>query len=168
MEDILNEPLDWLDEVIEGYGRAKTALIPVLQSVQHKFNYLPEHVVMHVSEMMDLPLSHIYGVATFYAQFSTSPKGRWICQVCDGTACHVRGAMDLIKRIRKDYGLTVENNTSEDMFLTLEIVACIGACALAPAVILNGRVIGHLNADTMAKVLVDAHVSEEEKAGEVQ
>ena len=161
MDDILNEPLDWLDEIIDGYGRAKTALIPVLQAVQGKFNYLPEPVVEHVSERMNLPLSHIYGVATFYAQFSTTPKGRWICQVCDGTACHVRGAMDIIKRIRKDYGLTVENNTSEDMFITLESVACIGACALAPAVILSGHVYGHLNPDSMAKILIEKKAGEE-------
>ena len=110
MDDILNEPLDWLDEVIQGYGASKTSLIPVLQSVQSRYRYLPEHVVTHISEKMSIPLSKIYGVATFYAQFSTEPKGKHLVQVCVGTACHVRGAKELVNRIRKDYNLKVEKS----------------------------------------------------------
>lgn len=160
MEEILNESLDWLDEIIEGYGKSRTSLIPVLQSVQSKYRYLPEHVMSHISEKMALPLSSIYGVATFYAQFSTEPKGKHIVQVCDGTACHVRGAKDIITRVRRDFGLSAEKNTTDDKFLTLESVACIGACAMAPAVIVDGHVYGHLNPDKMMKVIEEIKAEE--------
>lgn len=160
MDEILNESLDWLDEIIESHGTSRTSLIPVLQSVQGKYRYLPEHVMSHISEKMALPLSSVYGVATFYAQFSTEPKGRHIVQICDGTACHVRGAKDIINRVRKDFKLTHETKTTEDKFLTLESVACIGACAMAPAVIVDGHVYGHLNPDKMAKIIDDIKAEE--------
>ena len=155
MDDILNEPLDWLDEIIEKYGVAKTSLIPILQSVQNRHKYLPEHIMGYISDKMSIPMANIYGVATFYAQFSTEPKGEHIVQVCDGTACHVRGAKEIIRRVRRDYGLTAEHRTTEDMFLTLETVACIGACAMAPAVLMDGHIYGHLNAEKMVKILDD-------------
>ncbi|MCK9329016.1 MAG: NAD(P)H-dependent oxidoreductase subunit E [Candidatus Cloacimonetes bacterium] len=160
MEQAMNESLDWLDEIIEGFGSSRTSLIPVLQSVQSKYRYLPEHVMSHISEKMALPLSNIYGVATFYAQFSTQPKGKHIVQVCDGTACHVRGAKDIISRIRKDFKLDAEKNTTDDKLLTLETVACIGACAMAPAVIVDGHVYGHMTPDKMMNII--SEIKEEE------
>ena len=154
MEELLNEPLDWLDEVIQSYGAAKTALIPVLQSVQTRYRYLPEHVVEHISEKMSIPMSKIFGVATFYAQFSIEPKGKHLVQICVGTACHVRGSKELVTRVRKDYGLTSEKHTSDDKLMTLENVACIGACAMAPAAIVDGKMFGHLtNGDKIADLL---------------
>ena len=153
MEDILNEPLDWLEEIIDKQGKSSTSLIPILQCVQARYRFLPEYVLSFISEKMDLPLSSVYGVATFYAQFSTEPKGKHIVQICDGTACHVRGSKDIINRMRKEFNLTAEEKTTEDKFLTLETVACIGACAMAPAVIVDGRVYGHLNPDEMMKIV---------------
>ena len=154
MDDILNEPLDWLDEIIQSYCAAKTALIPVLQSVQSRYRFLPEHVVIHISEKMSIPLSKIYGVATFYAQFSTEPKGKHLVQICVGTACHVRGSKELVTRVRKDYGLTIDKHTSDDKLMTLENVACIGACAMAPAAIVDGHMYGHLtNGDKISELL---------------
>jgi len=153
MIDPVNEPLDWLDKVMKANAYQKTAIIPVLQSIQTKFKYLPEPVVQYVSEKMDIPLATIFGIATFYAQFSTEPKGKHIVQVCAGTACHVRGAQDIIKRIRKDINVTAEKNTTEDKFITLECLACIGTCAMAPAVIVDGHVYGHLTPDKMAGII---------------
>jgi NADH-quinone oxidoreductase subunit E len=153
MDELLNEPLDWLDDVMKGVDYHKTAIIPVLQSIQTKYKYLPEPIVRYVSEKMDIPLSTIFGVATFYAQFSTEPKGKHIVQICAGTACHVRGAQDIIKRARKDLQLTAEKNTTDDKFITLECLACIGTCAMAPAVIVDGHVYGHLNPDKMATII---------------
>jgi NADH-quinone oxidoreductase subunit E len=158
MEDILNEPLDWLDDVMKDVDYQKTAIIPVLQAIQTKFKYLPEPVVQYISEQMDIPLATIFGIATFYAQFSTEPKGKHIVQVCAGTACHVRGAQDIIKRIRKDINVTAEKNTTEDKFMTLECLACIGTCAMAPAVIVDGHVYGHLTPDKMAGIIVKLYV----------
>jgi NADH:ubiquinone oxidoreductase subunit E len=108
----------------------------------------------YIAEKMALPLSSVYGVATFYAQFSTEPKGKHIVQVCDGTACHVRGARDIIHRIRTDYNLTEDEKTTADKFLTLETVACIGACAMAPAMVVDGRVYGHQTPDDAAKLIL--------------
>jgi NADH-quinone oxidoreductase subunit E len=153
MEEIFNEPLDWLDEVMKEHDYEKTAIIPVLQAIQTKYKYLPEPVVQYVSEQMDITLATIFGIATFYAQFSTEPKGKHIVQVCAGTACHVRGAQEIIKRLRKDLNVTAEKNTTEDKFITLECLACIGTCAMAPAVIVDGFVYGHLNPDKMADII---------------
>ena len=152
MPDTTKESLDWLDTYIDKVGNVSSSLIPVLQSVQTKYKYLPEYVCEHIAQRMNIPLSHIYGVATFYAQFSTEPKGKHIVQVCNGTACHVRGAADLINRIKSDFGLT-KNFTTDDMFMTLEVLACIGACAMAPAVIVDGQVHGQLTPDKISKVL---------------
>ena len=163
MDEILNEPLDWLDEVIQSYNSEKTALIPVLQSVQNRYRFLPEHVVEHISEQMSIPMSKIYGVATFYAQFSIEPKGKHLVQICVGTACHVRGSKELVTRVRKEYGLTPEKHTSDDKLMTLENVACIGACAMAPAAIVDGCMYGHLtNGDKISELLTKLFKENEE------
>jgi NADH:ubiquinone oxidoreductase subunit E len=153
IEETMAEQLQWVDDVIAQYGLTRTSLIPVLQAVQSKYRYLPEEIMTRISETMQLPLSSIYGVATFYAQFSTEPKGKHIIQVCDGTACHVRGAKELIDRIRKDFNLDEENHTTEDKFLTLETVACIGACAMAPALIVDGHIHGKVTVDKLLTIV---------------
>ncbi|HOD54699.1 MAG TPA: NAD(P)H-dependent oxidoreductase subunit E [Candidatus Cloacimonadota bacterium] len=162
IEETMVEQLKWVEEVIAQYGKSRTSLIPVLQAVQTKYRYLPEEIMTHISAQMELPLSSIYGVATFYAQFSTEPKGRHIIQVCDGTACHVRGAKELIDRIRKDFDLSDEKHTTDDKFLTLETVACIGACAMAPALIADGHIYGQVKIDKLLSII------EELKEGDVQ
>ncbi len=162
VEETMVEQLKWVDDVIHQYGQSRTSLIPILQAVQAKYRYLPEEIMTRVSTQMGLPLSSIYGVATFYAQFSTEPKGRHIIQICDGTACHVRGAKELIDRIRKDFDLTDEKHTTDDKLLTLETVACIGACAMAPALIMDGHIYGQVNIDKLLNII------EEMKEGDVQ
>lgn len=155
VEPILKEHYEWTDGIIAQFGKTRTSLIPVLQSVQSRFKYLPEEIMSHIATQMTLPLSSVYGVATFYAQFSTEPKGKHIVQICDGTACHVRGAKALIDKIRKDYELNEEKRTTDDYFLTLETVACIGACAMAPAVIIDGHIYGHMTADNLSNLIND-------------
>ncbi len=152
VQPILTEDFNWVDEIIAQYGKTRTSLIPVLQSVQTRFKYLPEDIMSYIASQMALPLSNVYGVATFYAQFSTEPKGKHIVQICDGTACHVRGSKALIDKIRKEYQLSHEKHTTDDYFLTLETVACIGACAMAPAIIIDGHIYGHMTTETLEKL----------------
>ena len=147
-------------EIIEKFGTDRSALIPVLQAIQGEFRYLPQEMLSFVATAMGIPQAEVFGVATFYAQFSTQPKGKHIVQVCDGTACHVRGAKDIISRIRKDFKLDAEKNTTDDKLLTLETVACIGACAMAPAVIVDGHVYGHMTPDKMMNII--SEIKEEE------
>lgn len=153
IEETMAEQLKWVDDVICQYGKSRTSLIPVLQAVQSKYRYLPEEIMTQISKTMELPLSSIYGVATFYAQFSTEPKGKHIIQLCDGTACHVRGSKELIERLRKDFNLDDEKHTTDDKFLTLETVACIGACAMAPAMIVDGHIYGQVKIDKLLSIV---------------
>ncbi len=162
IEETMEEQVKWVEGLIAQYGESRTSLIPILQAVQAKYRFLPEPVMSEISAQLGLPLSSIYGVATFYAQFSTEPKGRHIIQICDGTACHVRGAKELIERVRKDFGLSPEKNTTDDKFLTLETVACIGACAMAPAVIADGHIYGQVKVEKILAII------EEIKEGDVK
>ncbi|HOE90882.1 MAG TPA: NAD(P)H-dependent oxidoreductase subunit E [Candidatus Cloacimonadota bacterium] len=162
IEETMEEQVKWVEGLLTQFGNSRTSLIPILQAVQAKYRYLPQNVMTEISTQLGLPLSSIYGVATFYAQFSTEPKGRHILQICDGTACHVRGAKELIERIRKDFGLSEEKNTTDDKFLTLETVACIGACAMAPALIADGHIYGQVKVDKLLEIV------KELKEGDVQ
>lgn len=140
-------------EIVEKYGTERSALIPVLQAIQSEFRYLPQEMLSFVATAMRIPQAEVFGVATFYAQFSTQPKGKHIIQVCDGTACHVRGAADNIARFRKELGMVEGQDTTEDLYVTLETVSCLGACALAPAVVVDGKVHGNVGLDDVAKIV---------------
>ena len=118
-----------IQAIIEEYGATESALIPILQKVQQEYRYLPEEILTFVATALSLPPATVYGVATFYAQFSLEPKGKYIVRVCDGTACHVRKNQALIAAIRKRLGLKGDQKTTDDMRYTFEIVSCIGACA---------------------------------------
>lgn len=146
--------------IIEEYGATESALIPILQKVQHEYRYLPEEILTFVATALDLPPATVYGVATFYAQFSLEPKGKHIVRVCDGTACHVRKNQGLITTARQKLGLSENEKTTRDMRYTLEIVSCIGACALAPAMVVDGKVHGQMTSDKVAKVLDELEASD--------
>ncbi|MFQ3549968.1 MAG: NADH-quinone oxidoreductase subunit NuoE [Armatimonadota bacterium] len=139
-------------EIIQECGASESALIPILQKVQDEYRYLPQEILAFVATALDIPPATVYGVATFYAQFSMQPKGKNIIKVCDGTACHVRDNTALITSIKKRLGLKDGQSTTEDLQYTLEIVSCIGACALAPAVVVNDKVHGQMTPESMAKV----------------
>lgn len=131
-------------EIIEECGAKKSSLIPILQKVQDEYRYLPQEILAFVATALDVPPATVFGVATFYAQFSLDPKGKYIIRVCDGTACHVRGNKTIIDAIRKKTGLKDGQKTTKDMRFTLETVSCLGACGLAPAVVINDKIYGHM------------------------
>ena len=149
-------------EIIEKYGTERSALIPVLQAIQGEFRYLPQEMLSFVATAMGIPQAEVCGVATFYAQFSTQPKGKHIVQVCDGTACHVRGASDIIKKFKKDLQIPEGKTTTDDLYVTLETVSCLGACALAPAVVVDGKVYGNVNFEDVARIIVTMKESDDE------
>ena len=142
-----------VQQIIAEYGATESALIPILQKVQSEYRYLPEEILTFVATALNLPPATVYGVATFYAQFSLEPKGKYVIRVCDGTACHVRKNQGLISTARKRLGLSEDQKTTPDMRYTLEIVSCIGACALAPAVVIDGKVHGQMTADKLNQAL---------------
>ncbi|GFP31280.1 NADH-quinone oxidoreductase subunit NuoE family protein, partial [Candidatus Hakubella thermalkaliphila] len=129
-----------LNEIITEQTAANRSLIAILQAVQEEYRYLPEEVLTYIATALDLSPATVFGVATFFAQFSLEPKGRYLVTVCDGTACHVKRSMAVYDAICRKYDLREGKLTTPDMLFTLETVACVGCCALAPVMIVNGEV----------------------------
>ncbi|MBT9132623.1 MAG: NADP-reducing hydrogenase subunit HndA [Firmicutes bacterium] len=141
-----------IDEILLSYKGKKDELIPILQQVQKGFGYLPEQVMVKIARFTGLPESRIYAVATSYAQFRFSPAGRNRVMVCRGTACHVRGATRILEEVSRQLGIR-EGETTPDLEHSLETVACIGCCALAPCIIINNKDIhGRLTPKGVAQV----------------
>ena len=128
--------------VLDKYGRDPHRLVTILQEIQEAYSYLPEDVMTYVATALGISPSAVFGVATFYAHFTLEPKGKYVIKVCDGTACHVRKSSDIIKAIEKELKVSEKKKTTEDMMFTLEAVACIGVCGLAPAIVINDEVHG--------------------------
>lgn len=133
-------------EIIEKYDHDKKRLITILQEVQAEYRYLPQEVLTYVATALNMPVAEVYGVATFYAHFSLEAKGKYVVKVCDGTACHVKGSSKLLDAITKKLKLSKEKHTTDDMLFTLEAVSCLGACGLAPVMVINDTVYGEVNA----------------------
>ena len=127
-------------------------LVPILQQVQKAYGYLPKPILMTVSDSTGIPASRIYGVATFYEQFHLAPHGRHTIRCCRGTACHVKGGLNIIRAIKQNLGIE-PNETTEDMRFTFETVACLGTCFLAPAMMVNNDYYGHLNPRKIKSIL---------------
>lgn len=140
--------LSLLNEVFAKYEGKKGALIPILQRAQAIYGYLPVEVMQHIADRLALSLGKVYGVATFYSQFYLQRRGRHILRVCDGTACHVKGAAQLMTAVSNEYGVE-PGETTGDGQLTLEIVYCIGSCALAPVTVMDGQVVGRVKEDVL-------------------
>ncbi len=143
---------DQLDVLIQGYRNRKWGLIPLLQEIQETFGYVPPEAIEPVAEALNLFPSQVQGVITFYAGFSLEPKGKYVVRVCRGTACHVRGGRSILRLMRKELGLE-EGETSEDYQFTLETVACLGACFLAPTMMVNQTYFGKLSPGKVTSVL---------------
>ena len=141
-----------LQAVIEKYKGTDGALIPVLHEAQEIFGYLPIEVQKMISDGLDVPMSEIYGVVTFYTQFSIYPKGKYNIGVCLGTACYVKGSGDIIDRIKERLGVEVGQCTDDGKF-SLEATRCIGACGLAPVLTVNEDVYGRLTVDDVDDIL---------------
>ena len=139
-------------EILEPWRGRKGFLIPVLQSVQHVFGYVPKEAIEVISREMKMPTAEIYGVVTFYAQFHLKPRGRHIIRVCRGTACHVRGSLKLLDKV-KEMLKVEENGTTEDLRYTLEPVACLGACGLAPVMMVDDETHGRLVPEKLQGIL---------------
>ena len=129
-----------VDEIIDAVGSEPSSIIAILQGIQERFRYIPREVFPRLAKRLGISEARIYGVATFYENFSLEPKGKFVIKVCDGTACHVRKSLPILERIRGELGLSEERVTTEDLGFTVETVACLGACALAPALTVNDKV----------------------------
>ena len=138
--------------LISEYEGKRENIIPILQKVQEEYTYLPEHLMAEIATYTSVPPSDIYGVATFYAQFRFEPTGKKIISVCRGTACHVRGAPRIFEELIDQLDLEGEG-TTEDMEYTVETVACVGCCALAPVLTVNEEVHGDLNKQKVRKLI---------------
>ncbi|ADL11817.1 NADH-quinone oxidoreductase subunit NuoE [Acetohalobium arabaticum] len=151
-EENLNKYLEPLFKILDGYAKEEKNLIPILQDVQDEYDYLPEPVLKEVATEIGLSASQVYGVATFYSQFHLEPRGDNIIRVCMGTACHVRGAENILNKIEEELEIE-EGETTENLEFTLESVACIGACGLAPVIMINDDTHGRLTPDRVPEVL---------------
>ena len=146
------EQLAQLDELIAKHKGEKGALMPILQGAQGIYGYLPIEVQKHIALSMDVPLSEVYGVATFYSQFILNPKGEYAVSVCLGTACYVKGAQQIVDKFSEIIGIKA-GETSADGLFTLDALRCIGACGIAPAVTINGKVYPKLTVDAVPKIV---------------
>jgi len=128
------------------------ALIPLLQSAQDSYGYIPEKAIHYISEVVGIPAADIYGVITFYAQFRLKPLGKNVIRICEGTACHVNGAKNIVKVLQNELGIGV-GETTEDGLFTLQSVACLGCCSLAPVIMINDDTHGNLTPEMTKKVI---------------
>ncbi len=129
-----------LDEAIKDYGNEEKSLIAILQRAQEHYRYLPREIFPYLADKLDIPEARIYGVATFYENFSLEQKGKYVVKVCDGTACHVRKSIPILEALRKELGLSESKKTTDDLLFTVETVSCLGACSSAPAVMVNDEI----------------------------
>lgn len=138
-----------------------STLIPILQDIQDLHGYLPESDLQKVSRYTSMPMSRIYGVATFYNQFRLNPIGRYIIRVCRGTACHVKGSFDILTTLENDLGIKA-GETTKDRLFTIETVACIGACSIAPVIAIGDEFYGKLDAKKVKQLLRNLRKADKE------
>lgn len=144
---------DKADEVIEHYGAKDASLIPIIQDIQSEYRYLPPELLSYVAKKIKITEAKAFSVATFYENFSFEPKGKYVIKVCDGTACHVRKSIPILERIYSDLGLSKEKVTTDDMMFTVETVSCLGACGLAPVLMVNDTVHPAMTPDAASELL---------------
>lgn len=147
-------------EILDRYDRNPAKLIPILQEVQDEYRYLPEKILNMIATTLNISPARVFGVVTFYSHFTLSPKGKYIIRICDGTACHVKQSTKLLETLNSKLNLTDGRTTTKDMMFTVETVSCLGACGLAPVVVINDDVHGQM---TPAKVneLIDGIIRNE-------
>ncbi len=141
-----------IDSIIEQYGGKKSAILAILQDIQTVDKYLPKEALEYVSKKMQIPLTDIFRIATFYNALSLKPRGRHKIDVCLGTACHVRGGGKILEKLERDLGIPVGETTKDKKF-TLELVRCIGCCSLGPVAVVDGKVFGRLAQDKVSTLL---------------
>jgi NADH-quinone oxidoreductase subunit E len=139
-------------DIFRKYPRSREYLIPILQEVQDRFGYLSRDNIFAIADYLELPESKVYGVATFYNQFKLTPPGKYRIQICRGTACHVKGSLNLLETLKRELGID-DGKTTKDGLFSLETVACIGACSIAPVLTVNGKFHGRLDTKKVDKLL---------------
>ena len=125
------------DKILSEYKCSQQSIIAILQEIQEYYHYLPREVFPYLSKKLDMSEARIYSVATFYENFSLEPKGKYVIKVCDGTACHVKKSIPVLEALHKKLGLSEKKRTTDDMMFTVETVSCLGACGLAPTMMVN-------------------------------
>ena len=156
MSETVTSKVDFqvMKEILESFDYKKSYLIAMLQKVQSIYKYLPEEAMTYIGEHVDgLSPATVFGVATFYAQFSLDPKGKYEIKVCDGTACHVRGSMPVLNAIKSYLKLKDGQMTTDDGLFSLETVSCLGACGLAPVCVINEKVYPQMTSDAIKVIL---------------
>jgi NADH:ubiquinone oxidoreductase subunit E len=144
--------LQEVDAIIDQWGPKPASLLQIMLDINHHFNYLPKESVERVAARLHMPISQVFSVANFFKVFSLVPRGRVIMHVCTGTACHVKGGPKIIERVEQDTGLK-PGETTEDLFLTLETVNCVGACASAPVVVVGDTTYSEVSANRVSGLL---------------
>ena len=144
------EPLP-VQELIEKYPKERRYALAVMQDLQREYNYIPREGLNALAKYLDCPLSGLYSMATFYKALSLTPKGKHIIKVCDGTACHIRGSVNLIDAVERELGIRPGETTADGEF-SLELVNCLGACALAPVMVVDGKYHGNLTPESLPRI----------------
>jgi NADH-quinone oxidoreductase E subunit len=149
-----NETIDLskVERILEDYKNTRGAVIPILQKVQAEYGFLPEPIIDRIAQGLNMRADEIIGVATFYAQFHLKPRGHHIVKVCCGTACHVKNAKALSTKVREKLKINI-NETTEDKLFTFEEVSCLGACGIAPVVMIDEDVHGEISPDKLNNIL---------------
>jgi len=152
IDDLTTLDMAPLDQILEEYAGQKGAVIPILQRAQEAYGFLPKEVLIEISRRTGIPVSRLIGVATFYAQFRLTRRGKHLIRICDGTACHVRGASKCIETVEKELNVPA-GTTSADYEYTMEIVYCLGSCGLAPVAVVDDKVYGRLTPNSLVEQL---------------
>ncbi|WP_027398112.1 NADH-quinone oxidoreductase subunit NuoE family protein [Anaerovorax odorimutans] len=142
-----------IDEILAQHSNQKPPIVAILQDIQEEYRYLPKEIFPYLSEKLKVSIAKIYSVATFYENFSLSPKGEYIIKICDGTACHVRKSIPILDALRKELKLYEGKNTTDDLKFTVETVSCLGACGLAPVITVNDKVYAAMTPEKAVKLL---------------
>ena len=147
--------MDKVNSILEKYDYNKQLLIAIMQDVQKEYHYLPENILSYIAEKLNISEAKVYGVATFYENFSLEPKGKYVIKICNGTACHVRKSVPILEEFRNTLGLDEHKITTDDMMFTLETVSCLGACGLAPVCTVNDEVYPNMTKEKAKKLIKD-------------
>jgi NADH:ubiquinone oxidoreductase subunit E len=145
--------IDTLETIVKKHREKDGNVISLMQDTQEVFGYIPREAVSYFSEELGIALSRFYGVVTFYSQFHLNPRGKNIISVCCGTACHVKGGSKIADRVLKDLGLAADGETTADKEFTFEVVRCVGACSIAPVVLVNDKAYAEMTPDGTAKLI---------------
>ena len=156
--------IEKLDEILAAHNYDPSLVIAIMQDIQKEYRYLPQDALCYVAKKLKISEAKIYGVATFYENFSLEPKGKYVIKICDGTACHVRKSVPILEEIRSQLGVTAEKPTTDDMMFTVETVSCLGACGLAPVCTVNDVVYPSMTPEKARAMLKE--IREKEAKGE--